>query len=44
MCLVNWKVVTMKKEDGGLGIRDIKAMNFALIAKWMWMWLTQEKW
>jgi hypothetical protein len=31
LCLVNWKVVTMTKINGGLGIRNLEAMNQSLL-------------
>ncbi|GFS30063.1 hypothetical protein Acr_00g0009910 [Actinidia rufa] len=34
--LVSWKEATLSKEEGGLGIRDIKAWNKALISKTLW--------
>jgi hypothetical protein len=33
MCLVNWRVVTMSRSFGGLGVRDLSIMNQSLIAK-----------
>jgi hypothetical protein len=44
ICLVNWRIVTTNKLYGGLGIRDIKLMNYALITKWMWLWMKSDKW
>jgi Reverse transcriptase (RNA-dependent DNA polymerase) len=35
MCLVNWGIVTMSKQNGGLGIRDLHIMNQSFLAKWM---------
>lgn len=34
--LVSWKRVCKPLEAGGLGIRDLKIMNRALLAKWLW--------
>ena len=34
--LVSWKEIILPKEEGGLGIRDIKAWNKALISKTLW--------
>ena len=31
---VSWGDVCKQKEEGGLGIKDIKKLNFALVAKW----------
>ena len=33
---VNWKTVCQPKDKGGLGIKDIKIFNSALMAKWHW--------
>lgn len=32
--LVEWKNVCLSKEQGGLGVLDLKNMNLALLAKW----------
>ena len=34
--LVKWDTITRSKLDGGLGIRNIKEMNKALLGKWHW--------
>ena len=34
--LVNWQVVCLPKDQGGLGILDLELMNIALLAKWLW--------
>ena len=34
--LVNWKTVCLPKDQGGLGVLDLKIMNIALLAKWLW--------
>jgi len=39
---VRWKDVCRPREEGGLGIRDIRMFNHALLAKWRWMCLSQE--
>jgi len=31
------------KEEGGLGLKDIKKFYFALLAKWRWRFISQEK-
>lgn len=33
---VKWKTVCQHKENGGLGVRDIKVVNVSLLAKWRW--------
>ena len=34
--LVNWEVVALSKEKGGLAIGNIVAWNLALLGKWLW--------
>lgn len=34
--LVNWHVVCMPKDYGGLGVLDLKAMNQSLLYKRLW--------
>ena len=31
------------KEEGGLGVKDIRMFNYALLAKWNWRMLSEEK-
>ena len=31
------------KQEGGLGIIDVRDFNHALLAKWKWRWLSDEK-
>ncbi|XP_020253791.1 uncharacterized protein LOC109830842 [Asparagus officinalis] len=38
-CLVNWKKVCLSKSEGGLGVKDIRVFNCALLAKWLWKYL-----
>lgn len=33
---VAWSKICTKKEEGGLGIKDLKAYNYALLGKWVW--------
>ena len=39
---VKWKTVCLPKEKGGLGIKDIRAFNKALLGKWRWEMLQQS--
>ena len=32
----NWKIVSLSKDRGGLGIRKISSLNKALLGKWCW--------
>lgn len=34
--LVNWDAVCTPKNQGGLGILDLRCMNNSLLAKWLW--------
>jgi hypothetical protein len=36
MALVSWDKVSRDREEGGLGIRDLRMMNEALILKLVW--------
>jgi hypothetical protein len=36
-CLVAWDKVCMPKELGGLGIPNLRKMNLALRARWLWL-------
>jgi len=40
---VSWKVICKSKEEGGLGLTDIREFNYALLAKWRWRWLRMRK-
>jgi len=35
--------VCKSKEEGGLGVKDIKKFNRALQAKWKWRMMSEEK-
>ena len=35
--------VCKQKEEGGLGIKDIRKLNCAMLAKWRWRLISQEK-
>jgi hypothetical protein len=39
---VSWKDVCRPKEEGGLGVRDLKCFNLSLLANWRWRLLTEE--
>jgi len=40
---VSWEDLCKPKEEGGLGLKDIKKVNAALLAKWRWRFLSQDK-
>ena len=33
---VKWETVCLPKQNGGLGIKDIRTFNKALLGKWRW--------
>ncbi|KAL8508020.1 hypothetical protein ACS0TY_018544 [Phlomoides rotata] len=39
---VKWEEVCKKREDGGLGIRELSKFNWALVGKWVWRLLNQK--
>ena len=39
---VSWKDVCKTKEEGGLGCRDIRRFNQALLAKWRWRYISEK--
>ena len=40
---ISWKDLCKSKEEGGLGIRDIRKFNYAQMAKWKWRYISNEK-
>jgi len=40
---VRWENVCKSKEEGGLGVKDIKKFNRALLTKWKWRMMSEEK-
>ena len=40
--LLNWDTVTLNKDQGGLGIRSIRSMNLAMLAKLGWRLFRKE--
>ena len=40
--LVRWEKITLSKEYGGLGIKQMHYMNLALMAKLGWRLLTEQ--
>jgi len=43
ICWVSWKDVCRPREQGGLGLREIRKFNHALLAKWRWRCISQEE-
>ncbi|GJZ34170.1 RNA-directed DNA polymerase, eukaryota, reverse transcriptase zinc-binding domain protein, partial [Tanacetum coccineum] len=39
---VNWKSVLSSKDNGGLGVSSLYALNRALLFKWIWRFHTQD--
>ncbi|MCH85394.1 LINE-1 reverse transcriptase like [Trifolium medium] len=39
---VKWDIVCKPKKLGGLGVRDIRAVNISLLAKWRWRLLEDD--
>jgi hypothetical protein len=39
---VEWVDVCRSKEDGGLGVKNLRLMNIALLTKWRWRLLTSQ--
>ncbi|CAI0385094.1 unnamed protein product [Linum tenue] len=43
--LVRWDLCRARKTDGGLGVRDLKSCNRALLCKWLWKFgVERGKW
>ena len=40
---VRWEDVCKPLEEGGLGIKDVKIFNNALLAKWKWRLMNDER-
>src|SRR5438128_9105769 len=40
--LAKWNILCQPKDQGGLGIQDLKFKNIALLSKWLFKLLTSE--
>jgi len=40
---INWDTICSKKENGGLGVRRIRECNLALLAKWCWRMMVENR-
>ncbi|GAU20198.1 hypothetical protein TSUD_352620 [Trifolium subterraneum] len=40
---IKWSVVCQEKNCGGLGVRDLKAVNLSLLMKWRWRLLQRSE-
>ncbi|XP_026450690.1 uncharacterized protein LOC113350786 [Papaver somniferum] len=40
--LVKWDAICIKKKHGGLGVKNLKIMNQALLCKWSWRFAKEE--
>jgi hypothetical protein len=40
---INWDTICLPKKKGGLGVRDIRAVNISLLTKWRWKLLDNSQ-
>lgn len=40
--MVCWEKILLRKEMGGLGVKDVKIMNEALLLKWWWRFCSEK--
>jgi len=40
---VDWKTICLPKDKGGLGIKDLRTFNAALLGKWRWELFHKQK-
>lgn len=41
--LVKWKTLTISKQGGGLGVRNLRRQNKSLLMKWLWRFSKEEQ-
>ncbi|KAL6557468.1 hypothetical protein OROMI_017818 [Orobanche minor] len=39
---ISWESITSSKDKGGLGVRDLRFFNNALMGKWLWFFLSNK--
>lgn len=39
---VAWANICKEKSEGGLGLKNLKAFNYALLGKWLWRLMSEE--
>jgi hypothetical protein len=40
---IKWDTICLPKKKGGLGVRDIRAVNISLLSKWRWKLLDNSQ-
>jgi len=40
---VSWEKLCIPKQEGGLGFKDIRKFNVALLAKWKWQLVSEDE-
>ncbi|XP_026378047.1 uncharacterized protein LOC113272427 [Papaver somniferum] len=43
MAWVNWQIINLTKEQGGLGVKNFRIANKTLLAKWIWRYTKQKQ-
>lgn len=41
--LVKWDVICRRKRNGGLGVKKLRIMNYALLVKWLWRFANESE-
>lgn len=39
----SWEIVCKSKDEGGLGVKDIRQFNIILLSKWIWKLGTKKE-
>uniref|UniRef100_A0A0V0HUP2 Putative ovule protein n=1 Tax=Solanum chacoense TaxID=4108 RepID=A0A0V0HUP2_SOLCH len=40
--MVKWDILTLSREQGGLGLRNLTKQNNCLLQKWLWRFCTED--